>query len=332
MRNKPPSKPKLAPAPKIRTTITNESKVKKSNEIGGVTKNWRSKIYTMPGAAASSTASLAKSATSGGEEEPGEFDQDESKTTQAAARLAQAGASSGGRSRGARVKEEDDVKLVPADVAEIDSKERGSVPSARKSYAKRDLPLTSTSQVVNWDKDIVPFIIVWVGTLADTFGANAHPELRDTVSNRWRLIFPKLPSVVEHNGGTIKRHEHPAIFSIFQAIRTWRSEIGKLAVEYMSALWEYELMAEKWNTIQLRREYIEMYLDKNAFAYEDFSPTDGTRSGAFRGALLLQSFMYHVRHLVRVVGKNLADRLDYFEEHGYPIGAMALCFVACFDR
>ncbi|KAF9029373.1 hypothetical protein BDZ89DRAFT_1133105 [Hymenopellis radicata] len=324
MRNVAPSKPTVAPVPKSQSSAKTESKAKKTAVDGGIKKNWRANLYAIPGPPASSTVSLAKSAhTSGDEQEPGAFDQDESQTTQAAARLAQAG----GVSRRSKIKEEDDVKLVPADVAEIDGKERGSGPAARATYAKRDLPVTSPTQLVNWDKDVVPFLLVWAGTHSDPFNANADSQLRVKLSQRWIFVFPKLPSIVEFKGQSMKREEHPAIYSVaFQALRTWRSKIGKNAVLYLSQLWEHENMIRDWNTIERKREFVALYLEKNAFAYED--GFGDKRTGSFRGALLLESFCHHVRYLVQLLGKNLAEKMDYFERNGFPVGAMAVCFVA----
>ncbi|KAF9005734.1 hypothetical protein BDZ89DRAFT_1049029, partial [Hymenopellis radicata] len=204
MRAVQPSKPKVAPKSKAATKNESGSTGKKANEIGGIKKNWRSGIYTMTGAA-SSTASIAKSAGSGGEEEPGAFDQDESQHV--------AGSCSPRSGNEWWIEEagsEDDVQLVPADVAEIDIKERGSASSSRCRPIHPCLGRQSRGHV----------------------HANAAEGFRAEVAKRWVAAFPKLPKVVEFKEKKIVRQEHPAIYAVaFQTVRTWRSETGKDAFE-----------------------------------------------------------------------------------------------------
>ena len=62
---------------------------------------------------------------------------------------------------------------------------------AKRCYNNRSLPFENFNRdLITWRESVIPPIINWAGTLEDSFGVNAHPDLAEIVHTNWNENFP----------------------------------------------------------------------------------------------------------------------------------------------
>lgn len=96
------------------------------------------------------------------------------------------------------------TKMVVADVAEIDGKEREKpaiIP--RITYSNKHLPFISSAvDLPVWQKKVVAYIIDFGASTDNLFAANSHQDLGDVLRKRWLKAFPKHPTHIVVEGVT----------------------------------------------------------------------------------------------------------------------------------
>ncbi|KAF9022900.1 hypothetical protein BDZ89DRAFT_187198 [Hymenopellis radicata] len=304
-------------------TDTKQTKRSKKNEIGGLSTDWRKTVYQQQSQAAVSTTSLGEAI-----EPPGEFDQLESKESLAAARASKSlkkeavkpDAKAEGTEdvkAGSKRRPRQTITIVPADVKEIDGKERDKPTTAgRTSWKNAHLPFTSTAKELPiWQKNVMGRIIDFAATGDNFFACNSHLDLPKTVRAEWIKAFSYLPVHTEHNGKTIVRADHPAIFGMAQVnLRTYRSVVGNAGATSVNNLWTRPDM-EVYSTPALRKEWVQNELRGTRWFWED----PDARTGPFQGPLVLDVFSYHV---------GLVSHIPIEESYGDPICALTLAAIS----
>lgn len=85
----------------------------------------------------------------------------------------------------------------------------------RTSWKNAHLPFASTAKELPiWQKNVMGRIIDFAATGDNFFSCNSLPNLPKTVRAEWVKSFPHLPVHATHNGETIVRADHPAIFGM----------------------------------------------------------------------------------------------------------------------
>ncbi|KAJ3732788.1 hypothetical protein DFJ43DRAFT_1038927 [Lentinula guzmanii] len=212
-----------------------------------------------------------------------------------------------------------DVKLEPADVNIVEAEERATgkiaQPRARHQTGKADLPLVLQTDYNIWSNSLIPDLVEWCGTQPDQLGVNGNIEFRPKLRELWMEHLGKLPHIsefVKHNGHTIARENHPAIYTYAQSqIRTYRSKLGQNALKFVGD------EVKTFESIIERKKHVERLLHNDAFSYESPGMTRATSSGLFRGHLVIKTFAFHLTWA-------LSSKLD----SGHPIGALALSAAA----
>ncbi|KAF9062542.1 hypothetical protein BDP27DRAFT_1336498 [Rhodocollybia butyracea] len=150
----------------------------------------------------------------------------------------------------------------------------------------------------------MPQIYDFAGTIELQFGVNNNAELKRIVQETWTRVFPAQKRDVDN----------PVIFGHVQSLlRTYRSEIGKKAIE---------IVAQIINEIEddeERQSYIEQELTNDAWAYAEPGSTRAESKGGMRGPGLLATFAHH---------QKLTQNIKSSDSRGFPAGAFALCCAA----
>ncbi|KAF5328288.1 hypothetical protein D9758_018164 [Tetrapyrgos nigripes] len=269
------------------------------DSIGGLAKNWSSKVYNQ-----SASSSLASS--------------DHSKDFDSGGQLENVEAVSVSREAAAA-----EIKLVDADVDEIDKKESGrGNKKARHVVKQGQLPFPDTTFKTNTQRFqtiLVPRVIDFVATLENPFDASpADNRLQSIVKNEWTQVFSSLPDTVNMDGKPIQRACHPAIMPLaLSGVRTWRTGVGEAGMTAMEELWKEEDMKE-YDSVDSRAEWVNDELDGLRFLYGEPDAPKGARS-TFLGRLVITVFAYHVNI---IAGPTSAS---HGGTYGDPTGALALC-------
>ena len=62
---------------------------------------------------------------------------------------------------------------------------------AKPRYNNRNLPFENFNPDLKiWRDSVIPAVIDWAGTLEDSFGVNAHPDLPEILHTHWNEKFP----------------------------------------------------------------------------------------------------------------------------------------------
>ncbi|KAJ7232538.1 hypothetical protein C8J57DRAFT_1729828 [Mycena rebaudengoi] len=269
--------------------------------VGGLKKNWKkaagveeAKKSVRGGTKPSIQSSRGSSTTSvkasgASSEDPlitGEFDEDESPESVQAARRDKAVGKTA--KMGITLKDKS-VSLT------VDGKQKQE---RKPSYNNSDLPFPSSAHAADlkyWQGTLIPTLIDWVATLEDPFAANAHTLFRPTVEELWKDYFPKYEIT-------------DAVYAVASsAIRTWRSNLGKIGVKIVAD----QLL--KVATLEGRRTHVATQLEDFAFIYQD--PVE--KVGAFRSEAIYRTMSSHCK----VANKTEA-------EYGHPVGALAISCAA----
>ncbi|KAF7333125.1 WD40 repeat-like protein [Mycena venus] len=142
----------------------------------------------------------------------GEFDQEESQESLAAAReMANATAKMG-------------ISLIPKDIElNVDGKVKCEC-KPKVTNANLPFPTNSFSADLKfWQGTFVPELMEWVATNNDPFAMNAHPDFHTVVSNLWKTYYTayKITDVVYAQAAA--------------AVRNWHSKFGKIGLKAIAA-------------------------------------------------------------------------------------------------
>ncbi|KAF8867914.1 hypothetical protein CPB85DRAFT_1264030 [Mucidula mucida] len=300
-------------------TNTKQPKQSRKNEIGGLPSDWRKTMYHQQSKAAVSTTLLGEAI-----EPPGEFDQLKSKESLAAAQASKSSNKEAVKPEGtedvkagSKRRPRQTITIVPADVKEIDGKEREKVMTVgRTSWKNAHLPFASTAKELPiWQKNVMGRIIDFAATGDNFFSCNSLPNLPKTVRAEWVKSFPHLPVHATHNGETIVRADHPAIFGMAQVnLQTYRSVVGAAGPTSVNNLWTRPEM-QVYNTPALRKEWVHNELQGTRWFWGD----PDARTGPFQGPLVLEVFSYHVGVVLHIPVE---------ESYGDPIYALTLAAIS----
>ncbi|KAF6750927.1 hypothetical protein DFP72DRAFT_1138359 [Ephemerocybe angulata] len=181
-----------------------------------------------------------------------------------------------------------------------DQVKASAIPAAvpkKANYSTKDLPL-SGSELRVWKAKVLPEIYSWAGTLPDAFSINSDEDFDGVIHQALERALPDI--------------EFSKLFSqvTAAAIRTWRSEIGKEALEVVNAHFNSESGFARQDA---RAKFVTEQLSEIRYVYED--PV--TKKGAYRAPLLLRIHAYHQSSIAGC---------ELFFNH--PVGALAFAATA----
>ncbi|KAF5346584.1 hypothetical protein D9758_013465 [Tetrapyrgos nigripes] len=300
----------------------------KGPQVGGLKRGWKTTAVFSSQAAASSKTSLASS-NDNAEPVKGEFDAEESPE---ALKKARDGGSSD--KKVFPLIELRLIVLVPANVKEIDAKERkaskttNATKTKRRQTSRDDLPFPVVAQKTLWLKTVWPAILKWAGSYENQFGLNSGPEVKEILATLWTKYYPpstELPATYKDpKTNTDKpRVDHPALigyadysFKIQAGIRSYRSDIGKRALMIVG-----REVVNLGDSVSERAEWAQQQLLLDRWMYEEPGLTRKESKGALRGPLLLEVFALFLSRISTSSGN---------DEYQYPAGALALSAAAVF--
>lgn len=181
-----------------------------------------------------------------------------------------------------------------------DQVKASAIPAAvpkKANYSTKDLPF-SGSELRVWKAKVLPEIYSWAGTLPDAFSINSDEDFDGVIHQALERALPDV-----------------AFSKLFSqvtaaAIRTWRSEIGKEALEVVSAHFSSEPGFERQ---EARAKFVTEQLSEIRYVYED--PV--AKKGGYRAPLLLRIHAYHQSSIAGC---------ELFFNH--PVGALAFAATA----
>lgn len=108
------------------------------------------------------------------------------------------------------------IKFAPTDISPAGEVTPISGPTKRGSknetkYTNANLPFSQARarlDLKTWQKNYLPALYDWAGTLPEPFGTNSHPSFHGVVTALWVDHFPHLRDV----------QNHPAIISVVGVI------------------------------------------------------------------------------------------------------------------
>ncbi|THV05597.1 hypothetical protein K435DRAFT_849850 [Dendrothele bispora CBS 962.96] len=304
-----------------------QSKKRAKATLGGLDKDWKS-VYGHRSAATSSSsvASVASTRTQSSEGIVGEFDVDESAEATETSRRTKL--SAGGVNNPKQTVA--NIKLVPANVAEIDRKDRvkstaGSVSGRRNVPSSKNLPFVHPQDKQIWENHFLPELYGWQGVVKEQFSSSSHAEFNSIVRNAWLRWFDHLPPQYQDiDGVTCERVNHPAIQSVAQAaLSTYRSDLAnKKALLFVEQKMNEEVIPEEdFDITECRKAWVQEQLNGMSILYE-FPGDDKINtkpSGLFKSEVFSKTLAYHL-YKMRDSGKYI-----WF---GHPAGALALSAAA----
>ncbi|KAL0946797.1 hypothetical protein HGRIS_012970 [Hohenbuehelia grisea] len=309
---------------------TENGKRMRGHEIGGLKSDWKKVVASkkapttqLPGTQQKAANKSSTSLASEGAAEGGEFDEEESAVTITAVRASKNGKRTGDsgpdgvapdQSRRARVHisgaSAATMKRTTAQMGiklqAVNAKSRIDLPSDTKraqsgsaKYSNINLPFNkdeATRDLTTWRATFMPNVYDWAGTRQQPWSTNSDvgfvPELRRV----WCLVFPHLKE---------KMNDPSIEYVAAAALRTWRSDIGKVGVEavdkFIATLHCEHIVGE-----------VNALLTGAQFLYRDPNAPEGKR-GAWLSDLFLGVFSNH-----------LADTI-HVQSTEYPLGAVCLC-------
>ncbi|KAF6752470.1 hypothetical protein DFP72DRAFT_454016 [Ephemerocybe angulata] len=181
-----------------------------------------------------------------------------------------------------------------------DQVKASAIPAAvpkKANYSTKDLPF-SGSELRVWKAEVLPEIYSWAGTLPDAFSINSDEDFDGVIHQALERALPDV-----------------AFSKLFSqvtaaAIRTWRSEIGKEALDVVSAHFSSEPGFERQ---EARAKFVTEQLSEIRYVYED--PV--AKKGGYRAPLLLRIHAYHQ--------SSIAGCKLFFN---HPVGALAFAATA----
>ncbi|THU82003.1 hypothetical protein K435DRAFT_808628 [Dendrothele bispora CBS 962.96] len=251
------------------SNITNEqSKKRVKATLGGLDKDWKT-VYRHRSAATSSS-SVTSTRTQSSNRVVGEFDVEESAEVTEMSRQTKLSKVGVHNPKQAVV----NVKFVPANVAEIDRKDRvkrtpGSIPGRRNVPSSKNLPFVYPQDKQIWENHFLPELYSWQGVVKEQFSSFSHSKFASVVWNAWLQWFDHLPAQYHDvDGATCKRVNHPAIQSVAQAaLSTYRSDLAnKKALLYVEQKMNEEVIPEEdSDTTEHRKVWVQEQLDDQTF-------------------------------------------------------------------
>ncbi|KAJ3998885.1 hypothetical protein F5050DRAFT_1710139 [Lentinula boryana] len=300
------------------------SKRSKLSDMGGLKDGWKSNVdqkksRMLPHKASHSSLASSDTGTVDIEFERGEFDQDVSAET---LEVQCAGKSQHKQQLESESKHVVDVKLEAADANSIVKEERETgkpaQPPKRAHVKVSDVPFVLPTDHEVWNQHICTSLIEWSSRQTNQFRINSDPGFRQKVQELWNLYLMPLHHIsldcTGPKGKTIKRSDHPALFSFAQAdIRNYRSRVGKSALKIVEAYLEL-----KGSTAVEQKQLVEELIHHDSFVYKTPGLTRETSAGAFRGELIMRTMAFYLTWAL--AAPNPAE--------GYPTGALALATTA----
>ncbi|KAH9974166.1 hypothetical protein BGW80DRAFT_1249862 [Lactifluus volemus] len=127
-------------------------------------------------------------------------------------------------------------------------------------YMTTDLPFPGPpngENIKTWQNTVVPSLLIWAGTQADPFGANAR--MRGPLAGFWSSAFPD---------SVLSEHELDIVLSVAETLlNNWRSEIGKSGYRAIVDLWLED--PATFGNAEARAEYIEKALHGFKFIHKN---------------------------------------------------------------
>ncbi|KAF9496256.1 hypothetical protein BDN71DRAFT_1505952 [Pleurotus eryngii] len=179
---------------------------------------------------------------------------------------------------------------------------RGS--KSETKYTNANLPFSRARarlDLKTWQKDYLPALYDWAGTLPEPFGTNSHPSLHGVVTALWITHFPHLRDV----------KNDPAIIPVAgAALQNWHSEIGKAGLRVVTESLD---SLSKEEIVEFVASQLPTDNQVGRFIYGEPDNEPGHRD-AWLSSPILETFAWHVAVTMKV--KTSGD---------YPLGALALC-------
>ncbi|KAK0435041.1 hypothetical protein EV421DRAFT_1740487 [Armillaria borealis] len=237
------------------------TKRSRTQEVGGLATNWR-EFYTNPASKKRGQLSIASS---------GQVIVVKKEAECGALAVATEAEGPAGRDKGAAKKVSaksqkgaaaHEIVLKEGNVKKIEVREHGK----KTVFKNHDLPFADFSaDLPLWQQKFIPSILDWCGCeIPEPFSATSLPAFKTTVRLLWTKIFLHL-NVILADGNI--RADRPAISAVAAtAVRTHRSEIGKLGHKNIEIGWSREDM-RGYATIEARKEWVQRELQGARFLY-----------------------------------------------------------------
>ncbi|KAK7435980.1 hypothetical protein VKT23_019387 [Stygiomarasmius scandens] len=301
-----------------------QSKKRVKATVGGLDKDWKSVYGNKSAATSSSSVVSTRSQSSDGI--IGEFDVEESTEATETSRQTKLGMAGGiGKPKQTVV----DIKLVPANIAEIDRKDhvkripgtagRHNVPSSK------NLPFVYPQDKQIWENHFLPELYGWQGVVKEQFSSSSHAEFNSIVQNAWLRWFDHLPPQYQDAAGVIcERVDHPAIQSVVQAtLSTYQTDLAnKKALLYVEQKMNKDVEPEEGiDMTEYRKLWVQAQLQGMSILYEfpDDDEANTKPSGLFKSEVFLKTLAYHLYKICD------SGKYVWF---GHPAGALALSAAA----
>ncbi|KAK7458087.1 hypothetical protein VKT23_009993 [Stygiomarasmius scandens] len=310
---------------KASTAAEHVPKRPKASVIGGLDKNWKASYGKKNTSSTSLASSLADS--SDGLAVLGEFDKDEPRAATDAGRVdkdrpkfeaSDRILSANNTEKVYQQENATQIVLVPANVADIDRKERGKRSQARVVVSSKHLPFVNLNDKDIWKNSYLPEIYNWLGSIRDQFSATSPSHFQAISRDAFLRCYPGLPAKYTDEDGMIKnRVDHPAIAAVTKAaIVTYRSDLAKQAFKFVKVKMDLEVPEQ---TVEGRKAWVAAQLNDMAILYETPGTSKKDHKGLFKSTVVSQTLAWHL-YKVKDSPKH-----RWF---GFPAGALALSITA----